>query len=149
MGHRLWVSGIASLSHFNKTDRIHYFDNLRFAFFTFPTSQLLTFCPSDPRLLSLGTRGLFKLCAMPHTLNFPLSQLLNFFLFPLPHSDFRIQFPPTFTPSQLLNFFLFPLPHACRGIVPPYRTTTGPPSEFICPLFSVREFGSVLICQFN
>jgi hypothetical protein len=125
-------------------------------------SHLLTFAPS-----------FFPLCAMPHALTFPPSYLLSF---PpsacLPRhspalsdddgSDFRLQNSHllSFPPSEFISFPASHLPTFSssifsafrifsRGIVPPYRTTTGPPSEFICPLFSVREFGSVLICQFN
>ena len=68
---------------------------------------------------------------------------------------------PTFPASQLFNFFLFRLPspvsrylrslhamrHApcARGIVPPYRTTTGPTSEFkcLCHLTSSCELSAI------
>jgi hypothetical protein len=82
-------------------------------FSAFSPSQLPNFSPSFPRLLSLGTRSLFTLCAMPYALCFPSSHLLSF---PPSH---LLTFPPSF-------FFLFPI-FSC-DIVPPYRTTTGPNS---------------------
>jgi hypothetical protein len=54
----------------------------------------MSFCFCHPssvfRLLSLGTRGLFTLCAMPYALTFSPS---FFSPFRLPPSDFRIQIP--------------------------------------------------------
>jgi hypothetical protein len=38
-----------------------------------------------------------------------------------------------------------PLPHACRGIVPPYRTTTGPTSDFCNLSFPSSQLRSLFL----
>jgi hypothetical protein len=57
------------------------------------------------------------------------SQLLSF-SFPLPHSEFRLQILPTFYLSDFASSELVEGRIFSRGIVLPYRTTTGPTSDF-------------------
>jgi hypothetical protein len=86
-----------------------------------PMLYALSFSPSQPLTFSPSFFSAFRI---PNS---------HFSFFHPPHSEFPLQFFPTSAfplPTSTLIFFFSAFRIFSRGIVPPYRTTTGPNSDF-------------------